>query len=134
MIEADFIPFHIQGIRHRQFRTVLLQNPPLTITTFIQRYGLLEQNSDRAPDREMAQLEAHIEKQSQEMAELRKEVERSRRFQLYDQVRLRRPTTPPNGERRCYRCDKEGHLKRDFPLENKGNRAGNDKSVAQVRQ
>lgn len=49
MTEADFIPHLIQGIRHRQFHTVLLQNPPLTVTTLIQRYGLLEQNSDRAP-------------------------------------------------------------------------------------
>lgn len=135
MTESDFIPYLIQGIWHRQFRTVLLQNPPLTITT-TQNYGLLEQNSGRAPDRELAQLDALIEKQSQEMAEIKKEIGRARRFQPYDQPRPQRSTAPPNGERRCYRYDQVGHFKWDCPLENKGNRAGNDKAgpLGQARQ
>lgn len=136
MTEADFIPYLIQGIRHRQFRTVLLQNPPLTVTTFIQSYGLLEQNSDRAPDQALTQLEARIEKQSQEIAELKKEIGKGRRFQPYDQPRPQRPVAPPSGSRRCYQCDKEGHLQRDCPFEKKINRTENDKAgtVGQFRQ
>lgn len=72
MTETEFIPYLIQVIRHRQIHAVLLQNPPLTVTTFIQNYGLLEQNSDQAPDQVLTQLEARIEKQSQELAELKK--------------------------------------------------------------
>jgi hypothetical protein len=103
MTETDFIPYLIQGIRHRQIRAVLLQKPPLTVTTFIQNYGLLEQNgarsearSDRAPDQVLTQLEARIEKQSQELAELKKEMGKSRPFQSYDQPRPQRSVAPPS--------------------------------------
>ncbi|EFX83563.1 hypothetical protein DAPPUDRAFT_239498 [Daphnia pulex] len=53
------------------------ENPPPTITTFIQSYELLEKNSYREPDQKLAQLEARIEKQSQEMVEIRKEMEKA---------------------------------------------------------
>jgi hypothetical protein len=96
MTETEFIPYLIQGIRHRQIRAVLLQNPLLTVTTFIQNYGLLKQNSDKAPDQVLTQLEARIEKQSQELAELKKEMGKSRRFQPYDQPRPQRSVAPPS--------------------------------------
>lgn len=56
MSETDLIPYLIQGIRHQQFRTVLLQNLPVTVTAFIHVYGLLEQNCARTPEQEIHHL------------------------------------------------------------------------------
>ena len=143
MTEADFVPYLVQGIRHRQFRTVLLQNPPLTTTAFIQVYGLLEQNSDRAPERE-SELEARIEAQTLELAELRKQMGKNQRFQPYEQMgksqrfqpyqtRTGRQTDTTSKERLCFECNRPGHLKRDCP---EGKRSENDKAgpVGQARQ
>lgn len=132
MSEADFIPFLVQGIRHRQFRTVLLQNLPLTTTAFIQVYGQLEQNSVRAPERELA-IEARLEAQAKELDELKRQIGRPQRLQPYQQ----RPNRPTTTERRCYQCDRVGHLKRDCPENtNEKFRVGNDKAgpMGQVRQ
>jgi hypothetical protein len=123
MTEADFVPYLIQGIRHRQFRTVLLQNLPLTTTAFIQVYGLLEQNSDRAPERE-SELEARIEAQTQELSELRKQMGKTQRFQPY-QTRTGRQTDTTGREHLCFQCNRPGHMKRDCP---ERNRSENDKA------
>lgn len=119
-------------IRHQQFRTVLLQNLPLTITAFIQVYGSLEKNTDRAPEKNLDHLEARIDAHTQEMAELKRPIGKSQRFQPY----LSRSSRPTDGERRCYQCNRLGHLKRDCSsITDKNPHVGNDNAgpVGQAR-
>ena len=55
--EAKFVKYAIQGIRHTQFRAILLCNPPATMALFGTLYGEMEANVTFSPQQESANLD-----------------------------------------------------------------------------
>lgn len=62
------------------------------------------------------------------MAELKRHVTKTQRFQPYNQPRSGRLMGVAGRERRCFQCNQIGHMKRDGPIINKNQRTENDKT------
>jgi hypothetical protein len=129
--EAKFVKYAIQGIRHTQFRAILLCNQPATMTLFGTLYGEMEANVTFAPQQEGANLDTlralqtELQQQKSKLAEFEREARMSKLnrnnstsgqhsapFPLKEE---RRSFNNPQSSTKCYDCNSTGHIARDCP-------------------
>lgn len=134
--EREFVKYVIQGIRYKQFSSVLLSNPPITMTQFAAVYGEMEANAAYGPTEEnqtesLNTLRTQLKQQEAKLAAIErgallKEIEKNNststsksnpRAAPYPRVEERRSFNNPPTNVECRNCYEKGHYARNCPHE-----------------
>ena len=127
MEEREFVKYVIQGIRHKQFSSVLLSNPPATMAQFANIYGEMEANAAFGPVEEvpsdkvdtlMSQLNSKLAvlERAAQLKEIEKKNKTSgARPAPYPPAEERRAFNNPSRPNECRNCREKGHFARDCP-------------------
>lgn len=133
MEEREFVKYVIQGIRHKQFSSILLSNPPVTMTQFAAVYGEMEANAafglteEKSQHESLGTLKMQMKQQEDKLATLEraallKEVEKKNktsgsRSTPYPRSEERQSFNNPAKSVECRNCYERGHIARDCPRE-----------------